>query len=107
MLNSAANSLAAYCRGHGHGQCKVNRVLRKRPVGYLVAWLLDGCNHASKEQHIASRHCRGEDSALSYERRRDARDLINGMPALAKVLDLERQACNRDGDVSEPEDLPP
>ena len=42
VLDMSGASLAAHCRGHGHGQCRLNRVLHKRPLGYLVAWLLDG-----------------------------------------------------------------
>ena len=105
VYDVAAGNLTAYCRCN-HGMCRLSRVLWKRPIGFLVAWLLDGHNHATQEQHRAAKRAVGEGEAMDFQHRQGARELVRGLPDLGPLLLLESEACGRDGNVSEPEQLP-
>ena len=45
-----ANSLGAHCNAPGHKLCRINKKLKFRPVGYLLAWLRAGKNPAIKDK---------------------------------------------------------
>ena len=106
VYDVAAGHLTAHCRYCDHGVCRLSRVLRKRPIGFLVAWLLDGHSHATQQEHLAAKRAVGEGEALDFEHRQDARELVRGLTDLGPLLLLESEACGRDGYVSEPEQLP-
>lgn len=96
-----SNSYAAHCLGRDHGpHCRINRVCRKRPVGYLVAWLLDEERHRTASEHKAARLDRSESSSVSYEKRVAARSWFSTLEGSNVVLARE-PAIRADG-VEEP-----
>ncbi len=98
VFDIAASSLAAHCRGHGHGPCRINKVLRKAPIGGFVAWLRDGGHHETQISHMqAWRNRSAEDGPLTYERRRLARQSLPDTPSMHEVLALERGFCSDAG----------
>jgi hypothetical protein len=82
-------SLAAHCFKHG-ALCRVNRVMSKRPLGYLVAWL-QAQNHVdciSRETHmhrIKTLKALGE--PLSLANRIPARALVEAMHPDLRALE--------------------
>ena len=60
----------AHCARHGLG-CKMDRVLRKQPIGRHMAWLSD--TSANKAQHDAAKSALAEPSSeLAVKRGREA-----------------------------------
>jgi hypothetical protein len=73
VFDPFSNSYGAHCNQPGHKQCRINRVVGKRPIGYLVAWLLDGERHATAAQHKSAKMERDVGQPLSVQKRMDAR----------------------------------
>ena len=42
VFNEKGGSYAAHCHLHGASQCRINKVLTKQPIPYLLKWLEDG-----------------------------------------------------------------
>ena len=47
VFNKKANSYAAHCHIHGAGRCRINKVLGKEPLGYLLKWLADAATFST------------------------------------------------------------
>jgi hypothetical protein len=78
------------CFHKGSPKCHVHKVLRKRPVGYIAAWLLHGLCCSSRGIHFGSRTERASDQACGFEARVKARRLVMSQPHLEFFLELER-----------------
>ncbi len=103
VFDIAASSLAAHCRGYGHGPCRANKVLRKAPIGGFVAWLREGASHTTQRSHMQVWHNRSaEDGPLSHERRRAARESLPDTASTRELLALEREFCSGDGAAGVP-----
>lgn len=75
---------------------KLNRVLKKQPIGYLVAWLREGQRQDLKTaaDHKAVRLDRSEDGPMSFTRRVSAREYFTGFPDAERFLELEPPPCD-------------
>ena len=58
-FNSRTRIMTAHCNFDGHGLCRKQRVCtagpkpgQGRPIGFLCAWLRDGCNWSSGHEHV-------------------------------------------------------
>ena len=93
VLDASKGSLGAHCSRHGGSTCRANKVIKRKPLGFLVAWLMAGhsdphCNtcglHADKKDRIRS--------DVSYADRVRARNwLLERRAAFEDLLDLEKQ----------------
>ena len=95
VLDPFANSLGAHCGNREHQLCRTNRVLGKRPVGYLVAWLLQcGCPTATDHKDIKLDH--QADGPLSHAKRLQAQLRFQSLPGAHRILALGQgeQQCN-------------
>lgn len=101
VFDEVARSFGAHCSLHP--TCRVNRVVAKRPIGYLVAWLRDGTRHTSRAGHFAARMERADGQALSLANRQAARNFALSLPSLSGALELEAPAPQ--GGPLEPLDL--
>ena len=101
--NVEAASSAAHCDVHG-SLCRINRVIAKRPMGYLLAWLAATDKFTSRQAHMAARLDRLRvDDTCSLPNRARSRTLGEAMPALAPAFALEPSAP--DGQPDEPVNL--
>ena len=96
------DSLHAHCPVHkasrsaGFSKCHVHKVLSKRPVGYVVSWMLAAKNYNvdQRDLHFQSCNDRGLGGVCSYENRLAARDyldtLVDSCPDVKRLLQLEQ-----------------
>lgn len=89
VVDPFSNSLGAHCGNKSHKNCKINRVFSKRPIGYLVAWLLNCRKTATAEEHKRLKLDRIPDGPLSHAKRLQARLWIQAHPAAAHIMELE------------------
>lgn len=80
-------SYGAHCKEHRG--CKINRVLSKRPVGYLVAWLVASDQYGTEAEHKAAKSLSGPGQPLSLQCRQDARSYFASLPGAQAWLDRE------------------
>ena len=107
-------SLGAHCVYCGHGLCRANKQLDRKPLGYLVAWLMsahrdaDPCvydravigrqSHKHMQVNLCSRH--------GHARRQFARDWLCAIPGAFKLL-LDLESAHAPGAQNvEPEVVP-
>jgi hypothetical protein len=104
--NREQATVAAHCYKHDrvNHKCHVQRVLQKRPLGYLCAWLLASSEFlpCERNQHFGCRLERGDDTRMSLHFRTWARDLASFQDQLDVFFELEREAA---GDNAEPANL--
>ena len=109
LWDEVHDQLDAQCgdpRHRGALKCHVHRVLRKRPIGYLCAWLLaGGCCGQNRDTHFGLRLERGEEDACGYPARMAARRIALGQPVLKVFFDLERRYPPAPGGGEEPHQL--
>ena len=107
VLNSETQSLAMHCRRHG-ARCRIQQVLHKKPLGYLLAWdeeansaTFDPDGDEGRPAHMGYRLAvlHGERPKRVAARQRGESD-----PALRPIFQMEARACGFDsvGDVQEP-----
>ena len=97
---------APWCKIREHrthnGPCAMQRVGNKMPLGFLVAWLRDGCFWETHKQHLEAR------LLISRDDRQAARTWLQGQMHLAELLEQERISSigtagyDADGRVEEP-----
>lgn len=92
-------------RGGRGGKCHVHRVLRKRPIGYLSAWLLSGCARDTRDEHFGKRLARRAGEPCSFENRVAARAHARAQPQLSRFFQLEAAHPPGLGDTDEPRTL--
>ena len=91
--NARFKTLTAHCECHKEESCRKQRTVvagRKagqgRPIGYLLAWLMDGKNHRN-----ASHHGRDADSACNWEQRDRLRTRFLTLPGGCEFAQHERE----------------
>ena len=100
--------MLANCRRQGHGQgCKRQRTVKLstnlarlgqgRPIGLLIAWLLQSEQHDSKHSHCAA-------GSFSFEARQQARVFFASLPNSADFLQFERATLPNE--ENEPLEIP-
>ena len=102
--NRFSGSIDAHC-GNGHGaDCVIHRVAKKKPIGYLVAWLLAGAEEGCKRrsQHMDMRKDRDDGEPMCESLRKKARDMASVQSQLDVFFQLER---DEGGDNVGPKDL--
>ena len=92
------HAFIAYCGKHKDARCTATRTLNAgkrpgsgRPLGFLVAWLLCGGDHSTKEQHI-------EMPVPSKMLRRAARNYLKAQPASPALFALEAPQEDEDNE---------
>lgn len=90
VYNQAGGSLGAHCMHNGHGLCRFNRVLSKRPIGVLIAWLQDGPRHASGADHKA------RELSYSHTERVAARQWFSGLEGAEECPAREADGSGED-----------
>lgn len=94
VLNEGTGSLSAHCHLHG-GRCRIMRVLKCAPLGYLFAWLNQAGDYPAGEDgrqaHMELRHCLR--SAACLDARSHARTTGLAQLSLSGVFDWEAEAC--------------
>ena len=93
------------CHNHkGDPKCHIHRVLKKAPLGYLLAWLLHvDCDTIDRNTHMVSRFDRTPDGWFSHLNRLRARAWGEQQAQLQFFFDKELESgC----DGSEPIVLP-
>ena len=106
-VDSKNRSLNAHCncltppndhRTPSMPECRMNRVMKKAPLGFLIAWLRAGPRCRDRQAHVAHR------LSISKEERTAARQWLEGQPALRPLLEEEAGALDATvGEVREPE----
>lgn len=99
------SQIDAHCgrhRGTATSKCHVHRVLKKRPMGYLCAWLFNAHHHNGREGHFDARLRRRDDEPCGLPQRRAAREVAQGQADLQFFFDLESRHPPRPGDGDEP-----
>ena len=91
VFDPFSSSYAAHCSLHG---CRINKVCKTRPLGYLIAWLLDAPNHATADLHKKAKSQHGEGEAVSEENRIHARTWFKDLPGAQLWLDREGPVVN-------------
>ena len=90
LFNSDRSQMSAHCRLH---KCRINKVSRKRPMGYFCCWLMlcHGYSAAeySQPDHFADRLKRQEGEPLSQSNRSDARALYEDREDLVECFRCE------------------
>ncbi len=83
-------SYAAHCKTHGPG-CRINRVVSKKPLGYLPAWLQAQTlpEYGTTELHMAARLDRSDNSPVSFHHRVEAREWLKTIPGSADLFARE------------------
>ena len=76
-------------RPHGPGPCRLNRVISKRPVGFLGAWLNCRGDYASQQDHWNARIATAPGQRLDYAHRCEARRLVAEAPGCELLWRLE------------------
>ena len=105
--------LNAHCAKHRCEKCRADRLScgsehpnrrgQGRPIGFLVAWLLEGDELHSKADH--GRDCKEQLSGIGgWEARVYARDWAKTLPGMDAVFAVER--AKYDDEESEPETIP-
>jgi hypothetical protein len=99
VFDKSNNSMAAHCGLHR--LCRVNRVLRKKPLGFLVSFLKCSHKYDSKDAHFKARKI---DADTGPGQRILERAWLSEQPLLQEPQVLERRACGLadDADVQEP-----
>ena len=105
--------LNAHCSKHKCDKCKADRLTsahehpsrrgQGRPIGFLIAWLLEGEDCDTKADH--GRECKQELSGINgWEARIFAREWAKTLPGMQAIFALERP--KGDDEDSEPETVP-
>jgi hypothetical protein len=94
-------SYGAHCGFHK--QCRINRVCAKRPIGYLMAWLLAGDPNIASSTHKDVKLQRGEGEPMSLDNRAMGREYFKSLPGSATWLAREPRPPT--GEHSEPETI--
>lgn len=107
VLDPVTNSVGLHCHLHGPG-CRINKVLRKRPIGYFAAWALAGqsvpLGPEGRQAHMAMRFLREAGTPMDFEHRSAARNRALDEGSIARVFEWERAEGNGAiGDHFEPE----
>lgn len=93
-------SMGAHCSAPGHHMCRLNRVVKKRPVAFLICWLRAGGDHADRISHLqAARTGSLGSDVVSLERRQATRNWLRNQATLEGALQLEDPA-----EAGEPEE---
>jgi len=80
-------------------ECRFNRAPEKAPLGLLIAWLRLGGGCDDRATHVELKTSLGTD----LRRRQQAREWLEGQPALRPLLAFEAEALGKDvGSVREP-----
>ena len=104
-----SDSVTAHCdRCFGHGGCKLQKSLRKLPLGLLLAWLkrapyqargpLGRVPHRNLVETLVKPTAKAE--------RQATRDEYVGMPSLMELFDKEQAFFKGEGPAQEPHALP-
>ena len=113
MFEESSGKLNAHCAKHKSEKCKADRLSygstnpqrsgQGRPIGFLVAWLLESEDCLTKKDHgaVCKRWLSGIDG---LEARIYARAYAKTIPAMARVFECERP--QRDDEEEEPETVP-
>lgn len=102
VFDSDRDSLGAHCNVCSHGLCRANKICRRYPLGYLVAWLQAGHlpDVQTRQDHVGrqARLC----SEMGFAERRRARQwLVDKASAFGELLALEAKH-HEAGPVEEP-----
>jgi hypothetical protein len=81
--------MTAHCKKHGAGKCKINKIARKRPMGYFLRWLMISKDYDGQSHHMAGRFEREEGDSMSKTNRMGARMLYKDDASLADCYNLE------------------
>lgn len=102
VYDERRQSLGAHCNVCTHGQCRANKVCKRLPLGYLIAWLWagheEGCD--SREAHVAVQRRLCSEMGLA-QRQKARRWLLEREDAFRDLLDLERKH-HKPGEFEEP-----
>lgn len=108
MLNITVEnfSIGCHCPRHGEG-CRINKVARKRPVGYFLAWLLEGQTIDSgpeyKDNHMSKRLEFAVGGAVDFDSRHAARQLGLADAELEELFAWEELQGDHESSHVEPE----
>ena len=112
VWNDAKTSLNAHCSNAAHcttSHCHTDRVLtdgrragQGRPVGFLLAWLFEHAEHATKNLHQDLKKTLGQ--AAGWQKRRDARAWARAQGGTCdELFGIERP--RHDGEPDEPDTI--
>ena len=101
--NPRRETLTAHCRcvAKPHGDCRRQRTCKAgprssgRPIGHLVAWLLDAESWSSKDEHVQR-----SGASLSLSKREEARALFASHPG--SDLFSRHERAREEGEPAEP-----
>lgn len=80
-------SYGAHCPAHP--SCRVNRVVSKRPIGFLVAWLSAADSYADAKAHRQAKTRSAPGEPVCLERRQLCHDYFKELPGSAEWLARE------------------
>lgn len=106
VLNTAAGSLSAHCHRQG-SRCRIMMVLHKKPIGYLVQWLLEASRFQEGDagwlEHMHADVKNVLQMPVAHARRVAARQLAMASADLAEMVQHEAAASRcAAGDIAEP-----
>ena len=88
VYDQRARSLGAHCPAHG-SLCRINQVLKKRPLGYLGAWLNLAYACGDKDEHMQRRFDDSPTGARNSNNQEDARTAIVAAGNLGALIAME------------------
>lgn len=101
----ATRRFVAHCEEGRHGQCRREKLAhggayapQGRPLGYLIAWLLDN-DYTSHAEHLACT------AVISLEDRQAGREALKAAIGADSPL-FAHERCRREGEPEEPEQCP-
>eukprot|EP00438_Fugacium_kawagutii_P036809 Skav204463 [mRNA] locus=scaffold3437:21493:25999:+ [translate_table: standard] len=106
-FNPRSKLLVAHCSKHGLHTCKRSRTVVRpekvtirnsgqgRPLGHLMAWLMEQSKHSTQKNHVAS------PVQLNFDARRKAREYLKKVSGSGTFFDFERP--KGDNSDSEPD----
>jgi hypothetical protein len=88
VLNPYDMSYGAHCAEHG-ATCRINRVIKKRPIGYLVRWMQESYRFKTADAHKNAKYERADGEILDLEHRLASRDDFSALPGSREWLNRE------------------
>jgi hypothetical protein len=89
VYDEGERQLGAHCGCREHRPCRINKVLAKRPLGYLVGWLRIGHLYPNHALHDAAKTQQNPGQVLDLAARLAARRFLEEDPLYANLLALE------------------
>lgn len=87
VLDPFTMSYGAHCPKHP--ECRINKVVSKRPIGYLTRWLDIAGDFVTAEEHTAAKMDREDGGKLSYLHRDASRTRFSALAGAEEWLNRE------------------